>query len=136
MPALAAERRLQVLDLPGAGASRQGDEAVGRAEVAIVFGNFVFQDQVITEGVPREIGNEAVVLVAIVTIVGEHEVGRATRLECFECLLDRSSLIREEAVAEPLHGDSAPPGEPKQAGAVLRFPRASGSLRRRPTRSR
>ena len=33
----------------------QGDEKIGCSEISIVFDNFVFQDQVVSEGVPSQL---------------------------------------------------------------------------------
>src|SRR5271166_165874 len=59
------------LDLAGAGRFFQRNEEVGRAQVAVVVRNLVLQDQVVPERVPREVRDQAVVLVPVVAVVGE-----------------------------------------------------------------
>ena len=56
---------------------REWHEEVRVTKVALVFRDLVFGDEVVTEGVPRKFRDRAVVLVLVVTAVGEHHV-RAT----------------------------------------------------------
>ena len=66
---LRAERRLKVPDLLSARSHIEGHEAVGRAKIAIELGDLVLENQMIAEGVPGEIRQRAVVLMAILAIV-------------------------------------------------------------------
>ena len=74
--ALDAERRLKVARPSGASRAIERHEAVGRAEIAIELRDLVLEDQMIAERVPGEIGQHPVVLMAIVAIVRQHQVGR------------------------------------------------------------
>ena len=72
---LRAEALEQCLDLAPRDRLLEVDEDVGRAEVAVVLGDLVLEDQVVAEGVPGQLGDEPVVLVAVVVGVREDEVG-------------------------------------------------------------
>jgi hypothetical protein len=50
------------------------DEKVRLPEISIILRHLVFQDHLIAEGIPCQIGNQAVVLVSVLTEVGEYEV--------------------------------------------------------------
>jgi hypothetical protein len=58
------------------------------AEVALVLGDLVLQDQVVAEGVPGQLGDQPVVLMAVLQPVGEDQVGGDLALEPLEVLLD------------------------------------------------
>ena len=69
------------LDLAPAGGLVQRHEAVRRAEIAIVLGNLVLQDQVVAERIPGQIGDQPMVLMPIVAIVREDQVRDAPPLQ-------------------------------------------------------
>src|SRR6266545_156742 len=104
---LAREVREQQLDLPRGGGLVQGDEQHGSAEVALVLGDLVLEDQVVAEGVPGQLRDQAVVLVRVVAARGQDQVRREAALELLEGLLDRGALPGEEAVPEGPHLDLA-----------------------------
>src|SRR6185503_2237191 len=54
--------------------ARQRNEQIRSTEIAFVLGNFVLEHQVIPEGVPRQLGDQPVVLVNVVPVVGEYDV--------------------------------------------------------------
>ena len=86
-------------------ASLSGDEDVRRAEVAVVLRDLVLEDQVIAERVPRQLAGVAVVLMQVVPLVREDEVGRHLALQLLEPVLDAAAVVREVAVAEALDDD-------------------------------
>src|SRR6185369_13900275 len=69
-----------------------------RAEIAVPFRNFVLEHQRAAKGLPGELGDEAMVLVQVVALVGEHEVGRDVARERGEVLFDLRPYERKEAV--------------------------------------
>ena len=69
-------------------------------QVTIVFGDFVFEDQVIPKRVPGKLSDQAVILMSIQAPVGKHQVRNNTRFQYFESLLECTALVREKAVAE------------------------------------
>ena len=53
-----------------------------------------------SKGIPGQIGNQAMVLVPVIAVVSQDDVGRNTLLERFEILLDFGALVGEKAVAK------------------------------------
>ena len=102
--ALRLKKTTKVFDFQVAKALFEGNEKIGRAEIAIVFRNFVFEDEMIPPSVPGEIGKDAVVLMAVVPLMSEDDVG----LDLFQSLkepLDAFAFVGKEARAE-LFGDN------------------------------
>src|SRR6266404_782302 len=95
----------QQLDLLQACGLIQVHEHVGRPNVTVVFHDFVFEDQVIAVGVPRQFRHEAMVLVQIVSVVREDDVRRYPPLQVLEELLDLAADVWKETVPEALHDD-------------------------------
>ena len=116
-PGLAGEALAQQLDLALAALRLQGHEQVGLAEVALVLGDLVLQDQVAAEGVPGQLGDQPVVLVPVLEPVGEDQVGVDLGLEPLEALL-HGRAVGEEAVPEPLDGDPGLAGPLGNAAAL------------------
>ena len=52
-----------------------GNEAIGRAQVAVELRNLVFENPVVPERVPGEIRQHPVILMPVVPVVREHEIG-------------------------------------------------------------
>ena len=67
-------------------------EKIRLPHVAVPFRNLVLEDQLVSEGIPCEIGNDPVILMPIVTSVGEHYVGFEFARECFKGILDCPEL--------------------------------------------
>ncbi len=95
----------QMIDFLAGAVFRQRHEKVRRAEVAFVFRNFVFQNRVIAEGVPGELGDEAMVLMEIFAAVGKNEVGLHFALQADEGFLEFQAGEGETGVAELVEGD-------------------------------
>src|SRR4029079_14859206 len=90
--------------------------------------DLVLEHDVIPEGVPRQLADEAVVLVQVVARVREHEVRSNARLELLERVLHIGSRVREVSVAETEHVDRAlgrVPEEQLRAPACLVRPLAT-----------
>jgi len=85
---------------------RHRHEEVRRAVIAVVFRDLVLEHDVIAKGVPREIGEHAMVLMPVLTVVREHDV-RLERFQRLEKALDRLALKRKEAAAKILHHNAA-----------------------------
>src|SRR5512138_3851857 len=102
--ALGAEGIVEKLHLLLANRLVEGHEAVRRPEIAVELGDLVFENQVIPERVPRQIRQDAVILMAVVPIVGEDDIGRC-RLQRLEDPLDLL-IVRKEAVPEMLDDDA------------------------------
>ena len=59
----------------------------------------------IPEGVPSQLRDQSVILVEIVAIVREDQVGRYLAFELLERLFHEGALVRQEAIAELLDND-------------------------------
>src|SRR4029450_6181933 len=55
----------------GDSCSGGGGESMRRPQVAVVLGDLVLEDEVVTPRVPRQVGHQPVVLVPVVAVVGE-----------------------------------------------------------------
>jgi len=78
----------------------QRDKEIGSSKVAIVLGNFVFQNEMIPPGVPNELIEDAVVLMQVMTGMGENDVWRKQLFEFFKIVFNFSEDRGEVAVAK------------------------------------
>ncbi len=76
------------VDLRGAGFFGQRHEDVGVAEISLVLGDVVLEDQMIAEGIPRKLTDRAVVLVQVVASTRQDQVGRELPPELVEAARD------------------------------------------------
>src|SRR5258706_9714548 len=83
----------------------QGYKQVGCPKISIVFDDFVFQDQVVPERVPGQLGNQPVVLVEVIAIMRQDEIRDVLSFEFLEEILYVSPYIWEIAVSEFLDHD-------------------------------
>jgi hypothetical protein len=83
----------------------QAHEEIGRSEIAVILGNFVLEDQMIAESIPRKFRYQAMVLMQISAIVSEDEIRLKLCPNGLKEFLDRFSFVREVAVAETPHLD-------------------------------
>src|SRR6185436_6984105 len=85
-----------VLELLGG----ERDVDVRVPEVALVLRDLVLEHEVRAERVPGQLRDEPVVLVPVVQMMREDDVGRDLRLDLLERFLDQLALGRHEGVAE------------------------------------
>src|SRR4029434_6486030 len=102
---LAWEAGKDHLDFPPTERVVERYEDIRRPEVAVVLGDLVFENELVSEGVPRELGDQPVVLMEVVAVVGEHEVRGSRTLELLEGLLDSRPVVRQEPITEFLDDD-------------------------------
>ena len=86
---------LQVSDFPV-----ERNKKVGAAQVAIILGNFVFQDEMVSPCVPGQLIDDPVILVKVVSSMRKDEVGRRSNFQGLEILFNFDELGRKETVAE------------------------------------
>src|SRR6185312_889777 len=72
-------------------------------EVAVELGNLIFEHQVIAERVPGQFPEQAMILVAILTAVGQHHIRGNPAAQRFQSLLDFGEEGRKVAIAEFAH---------------------------------
>src|SRR5450432_3466497 len=85
--------------------SRKWNKEVGLAQIAFVLGDLVLGDEMIAKGVPGELGDHPMVLVQIVAVVAQNEIGILGFLELLEKILDVGAHVRKKTLAKTLHGD-------------------------------
>ena len=49
-------------------------EEIGDSQIAVILDDFVLKDEMIPEGVPRQFGNEAMILMEVVAIMREYDI--------------------------------------------------------------
>ena len=112
---LASEESAQILGLLAAQLFVQGDKQVGNAKIAIVFRDFVFENEVIPKRIPGQIGKDPVILMAVVPIMGKDDVRLELSLELLEIFLDARAFEGEKAIAK-MFDDDLLSGDPLQEG--------------------
>src|SRR5262249_32159982 len=78
---------------------------VGDSKIAVVLRHFILQDQMASERIPRKVRDYAMILMAIVAIVSEYDVGFEDCLDLLEIFLNLFCLDRKKAFPEPLDHD-------------------------------
>src|SRR6266851_4513062 len=96
--ALRWKRIKNVFCLSIAGKAVQCDETIWCSQISIVLGNLIFQDQVVSKGVPGQFINHAMILMEIVPIVRQDQVWIELLLEFFEFPFDSRMKRRKETV--------------------------------------
>src|SRR5438128_7104145 len=96
---------VEVLDLLLSLRPRQRNIEVRVSQIAFVFWYLVFQNQVVSVGVPGQLRDREVVLVHVVAVMGEDDVGRGRPLELLEEVLQGGLDARKVALAERLDDD-------------------------------
>ena len=101
------------------------DEDVRPAEVAVVLRDLVLEDQVVPPRVPGELADEPVVLVEVVAVVREDQIGPDLTLELLEEPLHVLAAIREERVGKAAERDleRIAVAADERPCALLRLPR-------------
>jgi hypothetical protein len=94
---------------------------VGAAQVAIVLGNFVFENEVIAKGVPGKFAEQAMVLMSIALPMREDQIGIDLRLHAFEIFFDLLRAAGKKAVAIVLKDDLLIATRSKQLGGLGSF---------------
>src|SRR6266496_1028551 len=73
--ALSAEVFHEPLDFFAANGVGERGKKIGRTEVRIVLGNFVFEDKMVSERIPGEFANHAMVLMEVVAKMSKDQIG-------------------------------------------------------------
>ena len=117
-----------VTDLSRAHRFLQGHEEVGGTQIAIVFRDLVLKNQVVPERVPRQVRDQTVVLMPIIPVVGENQVGTALSFQRLEIVLDLGAEEREETIAVLLNLDLLSSCAPEKGVALSRASQALSSF--------
>lgn len=97
---LGAEKAAEVICLFCCHPLVKRHKKIWRGEVAVIFGNFIFENQMVSKGVPSQIGNEAMVLVTVIPKMRENQVWSNVGLQGFKKVLDQGALEWKVAVSE------------------------------------
>ena len=73
---------------------------VRAAQISIPFRNLVFENELVPEGVPGQVGDHSVILVSVVARVSKDDVWTEVPGKALELILDRGELRREVAVTK------------------------------------
>ena len=112
----------QIIDLAFIQRRLQRHEQIGPPHVAIVLRNFVFEDQMISKGVPSQFRQQSVVLVRIAVPVGENQVRIHLTLQLLEEILYLAPAVRQETVPVILENDFLVATGGKQLGSLPSLP--------------
>jgi len=105
LPTLCSENIDQRFDLAAGHTPAQRHVQVRLAEVSVPFRNLVFENELLAEGVPGQVGHDSVVLVPVVTRVSEDDVWTEVARETFERVLDGIEMRREISVPKFMEVD-------------------------------
>src|SRR5579871_5023019 len=98
----------QCRNLPARLRRRHGDVYVGLTKPTVPFRNFVLENGVIAEGTPDVLIDCPMILVAVVALVAEDQIGPRQSLERLEELLDLSVVRGEATVRKVTEVELAP----------------------------
>src|SRR6266403_597189 len=119
--ALRLERIHEVTNLLLAHFGPHRHEQVRLSQVAVILRNFILQNEMVSECVPGQFRNQAMVLVGILAVVRKDKV-RGNRLQLFEDRFDFPTDKRHESILEFLQqGRLGNILSGKQRGPTLRF---------------
>ena len=82
------------------GALAQRHVQVRSAQISIPFRNLVFENELVPESVPGQVGDHSVILVPVVARVSKDDVWTEVTGKALELVLDRGELRREIAVTK------------------------------------
>jgi len=120
---LAGETIENLLNLSLGGCFIQADEKVGRTQVTIVLRDLILQNEMVSERVPGELGDQAMILVQVHPIVSEDQIRVKIFFQSLEEFLDLAPLIRKEPVPIVFHNDFVTSGPfQKEPSRLQSFP--------------
>ncbi len=102
-PLLRSLRRkglVNILRLAFAGLAIQSHKKIRRTQVAIVLRDFVFQDEMAAKRIPSQFGDQPMILVKIMPVVGQNQIGSKLFFQPFEINFDARMERRKIAIAE------------------------------------
>ena len=97
-------------------------------KIAVIFENFIFEDQLIAPGVPGQLVDHSMILMEIIASVREDQIGRQRVFQLFKVLFDFDVLRRKKSIAEVQDRDILLSGTfQKEFGAMAGFFVAGGA---------
>ena len=97
---LACETLNDILNFFATDRITQMNEKIGRPGISIVLDDFVFQDEMIPECVPSQLGYKAVVLMEVLAMMCQDEIRRGFSLQFFEEIFYLSPNVGEKSISQ------------------------------------
>ena len=72
----------------------QVDKEVRYAKIAVIFRNFIFQDEMVSKGIPGQLTNQTMILMQIMPVMGEDDVWRFLPFQ----------LLKKILISPPMYG--------------------------------
>ena len=119
---LASEVLANEFDFAAYLSAGHGYEKAGIGEVAVIFRNLVFEDEMVSKCVVSEIANEPMVLMRVVLPMGEHQRRLEFTFQLLEKIFDLGTVKGEIAIAkiQNINAACCSPLQ-KDGGGTLRF---------------
>ncbi len=118
---------MKQVDLSLADSFIERKKHVGLAQIAFVLGDLVLPDEMISEGVPGEFSEQAVILMGVVATVGKYEVRLDLRRDAMNEIFNLRPLGWEVSVAEVTANYLSLAGSRQPSGrTALRLPARTG----------
>jgi hypothetical protein len=123
---LRAKDRSEVTELRPTDGFLELHEEIWRAQVAIVFWDFVLQNEMVSKRVPRQLVDQPVILMQVTTVMSENKIRINDPLYSFELVFDFGSPIGEKTIAmRPDHNIFRPCTAQEKASTTQRFASAN-----------
>jgi hypothetical protein len=106
--ALTGEMIEEIPDFSPARSFLQRDKKIRTPHISVVFGDLIFQYQMVSERVPGQLGDQAMVLVQVRTTMGKNHVRRYLSLQFLELFFNFAAKVREKPVPEPFYDYAFP----------------------------
>lgn len=104
------------------------NEHIRASKTPIVLDNFILKDQMIPKSVPRQLRNQPMILMEIVSKMGEDNIGTYRTLQFFKTCLDLRANIRKKAFFKvPDHNLFFDRSRQEHVGASFSFKPSSGA---------
>ena len=97
---LGHEMLQEQIDLQGGKSIRKRQIQIRAPEVTVILQNLVFQNQMVPECIPGQVGQHPVILMSIISVMGEDNIGVEFRLNLFKPVFDRYPFARKIALAK------------------------------------
>ena len=76
----------------------QVDKEVRYAKIAVIFRNFIFQDEVVSKGIPGQLTDQTMILMQIMPVMGEDDVWRFLPFQLLKKIFNLTANVREKTV--------------------------------------
>jgi len=105
----------------------QTHEEIWRAEIAIIFRDFVLQDEVVAKRIPSQFTDHSVILVKVIAVMGQNQIRLKLSLELFKFRFQ--AFVQRGKIAVTVAAKNDFPGlccDEEQFRSPYRFPLSNG----------